>query len=155
MSTDIHIQLDDLTGSEIALFLEAHLQDMRSVSPPESKHALDLEGLRKPEVSFWTVYDTGKLVGCGALKQLSPRHGEIKSMRVDSHCRGKGIASKLLQHIITIARERGYQRLSLETGAMDFFRPAHALYRKNGFVETHAFADYKEDPNSKFMTLVL
>jgi len=151
----MNIRVDDLSGPEIAAFLEEHLNDMHTESPPGSRHALNLDSLRKPNITFWTVWEDENLVGCGAMKELDNKHGEVKSMRVASHLRGKGIASRLLEHIIFTARDRGYHKLSLETGAMDFFKPAHNLYRKNGFVETGPFADYSEDSNSKFMELVL
>ncbi|KGI76821.1 hypothetical protein LF63_0114240 [Oleiagrimonas soli] len=146
------IRLDTRLGPSVARFLEAHLQDMRAVSPPESKHALDLDGLRAPDITFWTVHRDDALVGCGALKALDPAHGEIKSMRIDAACRGQGIGSTLLEHIEREARRRGYLRLSLETGAMDFFRPARALYARHGFTPCPPFAAYRPDPNSVFLT---
>jgi putative acetyltransferase len=149
----MEIRLDDLRGSEIAALLEEHLEDMRRISPPESKHALDLEGLRQPSISFYTVWENGALLGCGAVKELTPSHGEIKSMRTAKVARGRGVASFVLQHILDVAKERGYTRLSLETGAFDFFKPAHALYRKFGFLECEPFGSYKPDPNSVFMGL--
>jgi len=149
------IRTDDLTGPEIAAFLEEHIDDMRAVSPPESKHALDLDGLRKPAITFWTAWDNGQLVGCCALKQLDTTHGEVKSMRVAKGQRGKGIGAALLAHVIGEARARRYRRLSLETGAMPFFEPARRLYRRHGFELGGPFASYKPDPNSVFMTLTL
>ena len=149
------IVIDDLTGPEIAAFLQEHIEDMRATSPPESKHALDLEGLRKPEIAFWSVYDEDKLIACGALKKLTNEHAEVKSMRTSSIARGKGVASKLLQHLLNEARAHGYQKLSLETGAMQFFAPARALYTKFGFEPCLPFSDYKEDPNSVFMQIAL
>ena len=151
----MRIQVDDLAGPEIAAFLEAHVQEMRSISPPESKHALDLEGLRKPEITFWTVWDGAVLVGCGALKELDGTHGEVKSMRVAATYKQQGVASLVLAHLIEVAKGRGYGRLSLETGAMPFFEPARRLYTKFGFVYCDPFAQYKEDPNSVFMTKLL
>ena len=128
---------------------------MRAASPPESKHALDLDGLRRPEVSFWTVWDGPILAACGAIKQLDAGHGEIKSMRTAAAFKQQGVASLLLAHILEVARQRGYRCLSLETGSMDFFEPARRLYAKFGFVRCAPFADYKEDPNSVFMSLAL
>lgn len=151
----MRIIIDDLSGQAIADFLEAHIQDMRTVSPPQSKHALDLEGLRQPDITFWSVYREDRLVACGALKELDPRHGELKSMRVASEARGQGVASRLLAHILHTARARGYERVSLETGAMAFFHPAVALYRKYGFLPCPPFGEYREDPNSLFMSLAL
>ena len=128
---------------------------MKSVSPPESKHALDLEGLKRPEITFWTVWDQNTLAGCGALKELDTTHAEIKSMRTSSAYRGKGVASRLLEHILIVAKQRGYRRLSLETGSMSFFKPAQMLYTKYGFKFCKPFSKYKEDPNSVFMALEL
>lgn len=148
----MEIKVDDLSGSEIAEFLEEHIKEMKSVSPPESKHALDLAGLRKPEITFWTVWDGGILIGCGAIKELEADHAEIKSMRTIAAYRGKGVASMLLQHILHEAKLRGYWRISLETGSMPFFNPARNLYAKYGFKNCAPFSSYKEDPNSVFMS---
>jgi putative acetyltransferase len=148
----MEIRVDDLSGPEIAAFLEEHIKDMKSVSPPESKHALDLEGLRKPDITFWTVWENGQLIGCGALKELDTAQAEIKSMRTASSYRGRGIASMLLQHLLNEAQARGYRRVSLETGSMAFFEPARNLYAKFGFRYCLPFATYKEDLNSVFMT---
>lgn len=149
------IQRDDLTGPEIAGLLEEHLQDMRAISPPESKHALDLPGLRRPEITFWTVWDAGQLAGCGALQALDAAHGEVKSMRTARWCRQRGVASAMLAHIMAEARRRCYRRLSLETGSMPFFAPARSLYLKHGFTPCGPFASYRPDPNSAFFTLEL
>lgn len=146
------IRIDDLSGPEIAQLLREHLQDMALHSPPESIHALDLEALRNPEITFWTVWEGSELLGCGALKQLDPRHGEIKSMRTAAAHKGKGVAAGLLSHIVEEAKRRGYERLSLETGSMQAFAPAHKLYARFGFETSPPFADYIEDPNSVFMT---
>jgi putative acetyltransferase len=148
----MHILIDDLSGAPIADFLAEHIRDMRATSPPESKHALDLEGLRRPEITFWVVLDGPEIAGCGALKELNGRHGEIKSMRTAVSYRGQGVASLLLKHIIDEAQSRGYTRLSLETGSMPFFEPARQLYARFGFEPCPPFADYREDPNSVFMT---
>jgi putative acetyltransferase len=148
------IRLDDLSGPAIAAFLEEHIEDMRAVSPPESKHALDLAGLRKPEITFWIAWDEGGIAGCGALKQLDANHGEVKSMRTAKTHRQRGVASMMLGHILEEARRRGYRRLSLETGAMPFFEPARNLYRKFGFEPCGPFGSYKPDPNSAFFTRV-
>ena len=149
------IRLDDLRGPEIAALLEEHLREMRATSPPESKHALDLEGLRKPDISFWTLWDDGVLAGCAALKTLNDGWGEIKSMRTARAHQRRGVAAMLLRHLIEEARRRNYRRISLETGSMAYFAPARALYRKFGFEECGPFASYREDPNSVFMTLSL
>lgn len=153
--TTLKIIVDDLRGPEIAAFLEEHLCDMRAISPPESKHALDLEGLRRPEITFWTMWDAGTLVGCGAIKRLDATHAEIKSMRTAPSRRGQGLASRMLQHILDEAHARGFRRLSLETGSMPFFAPAHRLYRRFGFEDCPPFAGYREDPYSIFMTRTL
>lgn len=148
----MHIKLDDLSGSEITALLDEHLASMRSLSPPESVHALPLEGLRQPEVTFWSVWENDELLGCGALKELDAEHGEIKSMRTSSRHRRKGVASAMLQHIFTEAHRRGYRRLSLETGAQAGFEPARQLYASFGFNFCGPFGDYTNDPNSVFMT---
>ena len=122
------IQIDDLSGIEIANFLQEHIDDMRATSPPESKHALDLSGLKQSDITFWSAYIDNTLVACGALKELSSTHGEIKSMCTSNIVRGKDYASKMLQHIIDEAKNRNYKNLSLETGSMQFFAPALALY---------------------------
>lgn len=146
------IRLDDLRGPEIAALLQEHLRDMHSVSPPESVHALDLESLRQPDITLWTIWDGDTLAGCGALKELDPQHVEIKSMRTASSHRRQGVAKHLLQHLLDEAGQRGYTRVSLETGSMDFFLPARTLYASFGFTYCAPFADYIEDPNSVFMT---
>jgi putative acetyltransferase len=151
----LRIVIDDLTGPEIAELLEAHTTELRGISPPESKHALDLDGLRKPGTTMWSVWEDETLVGCGALKDLGGGHAELKSMRVSSSYTRRGIASMLLRHIIGEARERRYRRLSLETGSMPFFEPARALYRKHGFEACGPFGSYVDDPNSVFMTMAL
>ena len=146
------IKIDDLSGPEVAELVMEHLQSMALQSPPESMHALDLESLRKPEITFWSAWEADELVGCGALKELDRQHGEIKSMRTSSSHRRKGIAKGVLQHIIEEARRRGYQRLSLETSSMDTFEPARRLYTSFGFQHCEPFSDYIEDQNSVFMT---
>lgn len=148
----MEIRIDDLRGAEIARLLEEHLRSMHALSPAESVHALPIEGLRKPEVTFWSVWQGAELLGCGALKELDARHGEIKSMRtVTAHLR-KGVAARLLEHIVAEARSRAYRRLSLETGAPEAFAPARNLYARFGFQVCGPFGDYIEDPNSVFMT---
>jgi len=148
----VEIRIDDLTGSRIAEFLREHLENMAENSPLESMHALSLEELRKPEITFWSVWSDTELLGCGALKELDPQHGEIKSMRTASIHRRRGVAAKLLERILEEAKRRNYKRVSLETGSMDAFAPAHNLYARFGFKECGPFADYTEDPNSLFMT---
>ena len=148
----MQIRLDDLSGPEIRALLDEHLRDMALLSPPESVHALDLDGLRAPEITFWTAWTNGELMGCGALKELDPRHGEIKSMRTSVAHRRRGVARAILRHIIQEAEKRSYSRLSLETGSMDGFQPAQQLYQSFGFAYCPPFADYENDPNSVFMT---
>ena len=143
---------DDLTNTAIHQLLQEHLDDMAEHSPPESIHALDLDGLRQTDMTFWSVWDDHELLGCGALKELDASHGEIKSMRTARNHLRKGVAKKMLEHIIQIAEQRGYQRLSLETGSMAAFIPAQRLYAQHGFSECAPFADYREDPNSTFMS---
>ncbi len=147
----MRIQRDDLTGPEIAALLQEHLTDMNAVSPPESKHALDLTALKASDISFWTLWQQQQLAGCVALKQLNTRQAEIKSMRSATAFRGLGIGKLLLHHVMTEAKSRGYQQLYLETGAMDYFAPARSLYRSFGFELCGPFAQYKDDPNSVFM----
>jgi putative acetyltransferase len=149
------IRIDDVSGPEIAELLREHLRDMQRVSPPESIHALDLESLRKPNITLWTMWNAGVLVRCGAIRALDPQHAEIKSMRTASAHRCQGVAKQLLQHLLEEAKQRGYTRVSLETGSMDFFLPARALYASFGFTPCPPFADYREDPNSVFMTKAL
>ena len=146
------IRIDDLRGPQIIALLQEHIRCMERVSPPESRHALDLDGLRKPEITFWTLWNGADLTGCGALKQLDPHHGEIKSMRTSATHLRKGVASQMLRHIIDEAKRRGYRRLSLETGAVAYFEPARTLYANFGFAKCEPFATYKPDPNSVFMT---
>ncbi len=151
----MRIEVDDLSRPAIHALLNEHLQSMYSLSPPESVHALDLERLRKPEITFWSVWDGSTLLGVGALKQLDPTHGEVKSMRtVKAHLR-KGVGRAVLTHIIDVARQRHYERLSLETGSMDAFKPAQELYESFGFVYCGPFGEYVEDPYSVFMTMRL
>jgi putative acetyltransferase len=148
----LKIKLDDLSGAAIVQLLQAHLQSLAAISPPESMHALDLNALRKPDITFWSVWEGQELAGCGALKELDRQHAEIKSMRTASAHLRKGVASALLEHMISEARLRRYRRLSLETGAQDNFEPARRLYAKFGFKNCRPFANYIEDPNSVFMT---
>ncbi|MGJ3260896.1 MAG: GNAT family N-acetyltransferase [Rhodospirillales bacterium] len=151
----VEIRIDDLRGPEIARLLETHLDHMRAISPPESVHALDLDKLRQPDITFWTVWRGGELVGCGALRELDPKHGEIKSMHTLSAARGLGIGRRMVEHILMTARERGYTCLSLETGATEDFVAARTLYASFGFVPCPPFGDYFEDPFSAHMTLEL
>ncbi|HEX8162717.1 MAG TPA: GNAT family N-acetyltransferase [Pyrinomonadaceae bacterium] len=146
------IKIDDLSGPEVHELLREHLRNMALHSPPESVHALGIEALRRPEITFWTAREGGELLGCGALKELDSRHGEIKSMRTSATHLRKGVAAALLNHILEEAARRGYRRLSLETGSAEVFEPARRLYAKFGFTYCGPFADYVEDPYSVFMT---
>ncbi|MEF2965747.1 GNAT family N-acetyltransferase [Paenibacillus sp. M1] len=148
----MEIRVDNLTGDKIIGLIAEHLRGMAADSPPESIHALDLEGLKRPEVTFWSVWEGDELLGCGALKELDPLHGEIKSMRTSASHLRKGVAKRVMEHIIQEAEGRGYKRLSLETGSPDSFAPARKLYEHFGFQYCEPFADYIEDPYSVFMT---
>jgi putative acetyltransferase len=148
----VKIVVDDLSGPEIAAFLTEHVEEMRSITPLESKHALDLDGLRQPDITFWSVLDDGSLVGCGALKRLDGDHAELKSMRTARARKRSGVASALMEHILAEATRLGFTRISLETGSAEFFRPARSLYEKFGFGYCEPFADYRPDPHSVFMT---
>ncbi|MFC7370600.1 GNAT family N-acetyltransferase [Fictibacillus iocasae] len=149
------IKTDDLTGYQIKALISEHLNGMSLHSPPESIHALNLDGLKQPDITFWSVWDGEELAGCGALKELDASHGEIKSMRTSSAFLRKGIARQLLQHILDEAKSRGYERVSLETGSMKAFEPARKLYASFGFQECAPFAQYSDDPNSVCMTKLL
>jgi putative acetyltransferase len=149
------IRIDDLTGSEVIALVRQHLHHMTLNSPPESIHALDLEQLRGPEITFWSAWEGNQLLGCGALMELTSIHGEIKSMRTSQEHLRKGVAKRLLQQIIEEAKRRGYNRVSLETGSMEAFKPARELYTSFGFQYCKPFSNYIEDPNSVFMTCIL
>jgi putative acetyltransferase len=151
----VEIVVDDLSGPEIAAFLDEHVQQMRSITPVEGKYALDLDGLRRPEITFWSIWDGGALVGCGAIKRLDADHAEVKSMRTAPARTRGGVASLLLAHIIAEARRMGFARLSLETGSAEFFLPARRLYEKFGFRYCEPFADYRPGPHNVFMTRTL
>ena len=149
------IETDDLSRPAIWALLEEHLRDMHALGPPESVHALGLEALRRPEMTFWSAWEGELLLGCGALMALGNRHGEVKAMRTPDARRRTGAGRALLMHIVEVARARGYERLSLETGSVAAFTPAHRLYESVGFVRTGPFGDYTPDVNSVFMTLTL
>ncbi len=151
----MRIETDDLSRPEIHALLNEHLQNMHALSPPESVHALDLDRLRAPGITFWSAWDGPLLLGCGALKELDPTHGEIKSMRTPAALRGRGAGRAILLHILQEASARGYRQLSLETGTAEAFQPAQRLYQSVGFRFCGPFGDYTEDPNSAFMTLPL
>jgi putative acetyltransferase len=156
MSTaDLQFRIGGLDQPEIVALLEDHLAELAPTAPAESRHALNLEGLSKPDVTFWSVWQNDHVIGCGALKELDAEHGEVKSMRTVGSQLRKGIGSMILQRIIAEAKLRGYRRLSLETGSMSYFEPARSLYRKHGFQLCPPFNGYIEDSNSVFMTLRL
>jgi putative acetyltransferase len=151
----VHIEIDDLSRDAVRALLEEHLSDMYALSPPESVHALDWSQLKGSDITFWTVWEGQTLLGCGALKELDPVHGEIKSMRTPRTLRRRGAGRAVLVHIIDVARARGYERLSLETGSLPAFAPARRLYELFGFTYCEPFASYRPDPYSAFMTLAL
>ncbi len=149
------IEIDDLSRPAIHALLDEHLRNMHELSPRESVHALDIERLRKPEITFWSAWEGPLLLGCGALKELGRKHGEVKSMRTPTALRRKGAGRAILAHIVEVARSRSYERLSLETGSMEAFKPAQTLYESFGFTVCGPFGDYADDPNSVFMTMRL
>ena len=145
----------DLDDPKIADLLQYHVTTAAAQTEPGSAHALNVDGLRAPDIEFWAAWDGNDLLGIGALKQLPPDEGEIKSMHVAQGQRRKGAGRALLDHLIARANAKGMRRVSLETGSWDYFRPAHALYLAHGFVECPPFGDYRPDRNSIFMTLNL
>jgi putative acetyltransferase len=152
MSLNLNFCIDDLSGDPTRKLIARHLAGMRANSPPESVHALDIDGLQSPDVTFWSVWVGNEIAGCGALKSLDELRGEIKSMRVADTFLGKGIGRALLEHLIGEARARGMQSLWLETGSTDDFTPALRLYESAGFTRCGPFDGYIEDPFSVFMT---
>lgn len=151
----LSIRRADFADPRLAAFLREHLDDLEPTAPPGSRHALDLSGLMGPDVRMWVVLDGSALVGTAALAALEPGHEELKSMRTAPACRGRGVASTVLDHLMRDAASRGVSRVSLETGSMDFFVPARSLYARAGFEPCAPFGAYAEDPNSVFMTKVL
>ena len=151
----MRIEIDDLSRPQVHALLEEHLSNMYELSPLDSVYALDVNKLRAPDITFWTAWDGETLIGCGALKELTPTHGEIKSMRTPAATRGRGAGRFVLAHIISVAQSRGYTRLSLETGTHAAFEPAHNLYRSKGFALSGPFGSYRADPHSVFMELRL
>ncbi len=152
---EITIREDDPRRPEIAELLTLHATTARAQSPPESAHALDIEALCAADITFWAAWDETGVLGFGALKELTLGHGEIKSMHTVAAQRGRGVGARILAQIVAEAQRRGYARLSLETGSMEFFAPARALYARAGFRTCAPFASYREDPNSVYMTLDL
>jgi putative acetyltransferase len=145
----------DFTDPGLGAFLQAHLDELAPTAPAESQHALDLSELQTPAVRLWVASADAKIAGTGALASVAPGHEEIKSMRTDPRLRGQGIATRILEHLVQDAHGRSIHRISLETGSMEFFAPARALYAKAGFVFCAPFGSYTEDPNSVFMTKAL
>ncbi len=146
------IQIDNLEGLEIGKLLEEHHQDMLKHSPPESVHALDLSALREANITFWSARINGQLAGCGALKELSKTHVELKSMRTSRQHLRKGVAATILTHLLAEAKARAYKKISLETGSMDVFIPAQQLYKKFGFLDCEPFSNYQADPYSRYLS---
>jgi putative acetyltransferase len=144
-----------LDDPRVISLLRTHLERSRAETARGSAHALDLSGLRADHITFWSAWDGDTLAGVGALRELSADHGEIKSMHTAESVRRLGVGSAMVRHIIAEARRRGMLRLSLETGSWPYFAPARALYARHGFVECPPYGDYREDPNSVFMTLEL
>ena len=155
MDRSLRIEIDDPARPDVFALLQEHLRHMYEISPPESVHALDVSQLQAADITFWSVRQEGQLLGCGALKELGPDHGEIKSMRTPAALRRRGAGRAVLQHILTEARRRGYRRLSLETGPAATFAAAHKLYESVGFQPCGPFGNYQLDPHSVFMTLEL
>jgi putative acetyltransferase len=151
----MHIVEGGLDDPRVVDLLHTHLTRARAETAPGSAHALDLSGLRAPEVTFWSAWEGEAVVGIGALKRLSADDGEVKSMYTAEAARGRGVGSAMLRHIMAAARSCGMTRLSLETGSWPYFEPARALYARQGFVECPPFGDYRPDSNSVFMTLAL
>ena len=145
----MNIEIDDLTRPEVHALLEEHLANMHELSPADQVFALDLEKLRAPGITFWTAWENHELVGCGALREFSPTHGEIKSMRTPKALRRKGAGRAVLEKIIEEARSRGYLQLSLETGSHPDFQKAHALYGSAGFEYSGPFSDYIDNLHSE------
>ena len=151
----MQIILDDITHPQVLALLQAHLDGMHETSPPEHVHALDVTGLKTPDISFWTAWRSEQILGCGAQKELSGHAGEIKSMRTHNAHLRQGFAAQILEHIIGTAQSRGYKTLSLETGSGDAFEPALALYRKYGFINGPAVGTYEASEFSQFLHLEL
>ncbi|WP_374113548.1 GNAT family N-acetyltransferase [Microbacterium sp. zg.B48] len=151
----IEIRPDDLSGADTRQLIAAHLAGMYATSPPESVHALDIDGLRHPSITFWSAWIGDDLAGIGALKSIDAERGEVKSMRVHDRFRGGGVGRAILRHIVAVARGRGMRSLWLETGSPDDFVPAQRLYESEGFVRCDPFDGYADDPFSVFMTRAL
>ncbi|GAA2168450.1 GNAT family N-acetyltransferase [Pedococcus bigeumensis] len=149
------IRLGGLETAQVGALLAEHVEDMRRYSPPESVPALDRDRLRTPDLTFWSAWEGAEVLGCAALRELDPTHGELKSMRTAPAHRRRGVAAALLDHVVAEGRRRGYTRLSLETGAPAEFAPARTMYAAYGFTPCGPFGPYVDDEFSVFMTLVL
>ena len=144
---------NNFDNAEVNHLLTKHFIELRSVSPDDSCHVLDIKGLKDSSIKFWSFWDNNQLIGCAALKFLDDEHGEFKSIRVEDNSRGKGFGKKIISHLIEVAKNEGIKKLSIETGAGDFFKSARKLFKKFGFKNCRPFADYKEDPNSCYFDL--
>ena len=144
---------NNFDNAEVNHLLTKHFIELRSVSPDDSCHVLDIKGLKDSSIKFWSFWDNNQLIGCAALKFLDDEHGEFKSIRVEDNSRGKGFGKKIISHLIEVDKNEGIKRLSIETGAGDFFKSARKLFKKFGFKTCRPFADYKEDPNSCYFDL--
>lgn len=151
----LRISTANLNDRRVVALLETHAATARAQTAPGSAHALDLSGLRRPDIRLYAAWSGDDLLGIGALRALAPGHGEIKSMHVAQHARGRRIGSAMLRHLLDVARRSGMRRVSLETGSWPYFEAARALYRRHGFVDGAPFGDYLADPNSVFLTLDL
>ena len=151
----MRIEIDDLSRPQVHALLNEHLANMFELSPPENVFALNVTKLQAPDITFWTVWESEVLLGCGALKELSATHGEVKSMRTPKALRRRGAGRAVLAHIIEVAKQRGYETLSLETGSNPAFLPAQRLYQTFGFAYSGPFGSYQANPNSVFMALRL
>jgi putative acetyltransferase len=149
------IGVDDPMAADVQGLLEVHLAFNYSQSPPEDVFALDAKELLADDITFVSMREDGELLGVGALREIDAEHAEIKSMHTAARARGTGVARALLAHLIALARARGYTRVSLETGTMEGFAPAHRLYASFGFERCPPFEDYPDSPNSMCMTLEL
>jgi putative acetyltransferase len=152
---DSEISIDDPAAPDVRRLLATHLAFARAPTPPEDAHALDVDGLLDPSVTLFGLRRNGTLLAVGALKRLDPEHAEVKSMHTVSAARGQGIGRRMIEHLIAVAREAGYRRLSLETGSMAEFAPARSLYASAGFEPCEPFGEYRPSPNSSYMTLYL
>lgn len=149
------ISIDDPRAPDVRALLERHLAFAHETTPAEDVHALDVDALLDPAVTFFSLRQDGELLGVAALKEVEPHHGELKSMHTARVARGRGVGRALVEHLVDVARRRGYERLSLETGAGPAFAPAHTLYKGAGFTRCEPFGDYEPSRNSCFLTRAL